>query len=332
VACLTEQRWRAAVPLFNELIADGGADDWLLRDRRGWAHLRLRDWPRALDDFTAATRVRPEQAQSWARRAWVSGMLGRQDECRSAYARAVEFDPGEWWMWSDRADLEAAWGQYDAAAAGYAQVVKLAPDNPFGWHRLAVLSLARGQVDEYRATCARMRKALSGRLWNEDDRLAIAWMCALGPDAVADLDAVVALATQSVPPGSDSVNGLRTLGAILYRSGQFEKALAVLQEAASKPGGRDSPELALFLAMTYHRLGHRAEARTWLERVPPVLDQGTATLVEAATLATLHLGPAGALPAATAWQATQAVPPLSPQPRLVRRVLRNAAAALIRSP
>jgi len=60
---------------------------------------------------------------------------------------------------------------------------------------------------------------------------------------------------------------LNTLGALLYRAGRHTEALDRLTEgiAASKGNGTDADWI--FLAMVEHRLGHQAEAKSWLGRV-----------------------------------------------------------------
>jgi hypothetical protein len=61
---------------------------------------------------------------------------------------------------------------------------------------------------------------------------------------------------------------LNTLGIALYRAGRFEEAIQRLEEAIqARGGGQGHPEDWPFLAMAHHRLGHRDQARRWLERL-----------------------------------------------------------------
>jgi len=61
---------------------------------------------------------------------------------------------------------------------------------------------------------------------------------------------------------------LNTLGAALYRAGRFEDAIRRLEEGIQlRGGGQGNPFDWLFLAMAHHRLGHREEARRWLDRL-----------------------------------------------------------------
>ena len=51
-----------------------------------------------------------------------------------------------------------------------------------------------------------------------------------------------------------------------YRAGRYEAAIGRLEEAIQARGG-EHPGDWPFLALAHHRLGHRDEARRWLERL-----------------------------------------------------------------
>jgi hypothetical protein len=62
-------------------------------------------------------------------------------------------------------------------------------------------------------------------------------------------------------------HALRALGAALYRAGRCDAAIRRLEEAIPLQGRTSVPPDWPFLAMAHHRLGHRDEARRWLERL-----------------------------------------------------------------
>ena len=64
--------------------------------------------------------------------------------------------------------------------------------------------------------------------------------------------------------GSDR---LRILGAALYRAGRFAEAIRTLEESHRGRGDDGDPRGFAFLALAHHRLGHRAEARRWLDKL-----------------------------------------------------------------
>src|SRR5262249_43394542 len=68
---------------------------------------------------------------------------------------------------------------------------------------------------------------------------------------------------------------VQTLGALLYRAGRFEEAVAQLGEAVQLPEG---PRTSLvygryFLATAHHRLGYHGEARRRLEEANAQADR-----------------------------------------------------------
>jgi hypothetical protein len=60
---------------------------------------------------------------------------------------------------------------------------------------------------------------------------------------------------------------LNTLGAALHRAGRFQEAISRLEEGIRKRDGTSLPQDWAFLSMAHQRLGHRREARRWLDRL-----------------------------------------------------------------
>jgi WD40 repeat protein/tetratricopeptide (TPR) repeat protein len=69
-------------------------------------------------------------------------------------------------------------------------------------------------------------------------------------------------------PGDDREAIARiTLGAVLYRAGSHNEAVEALEHGVRQREGVSTPPDWAFLAMAHHRLGHREEARRWLDRL-----------------------------------------------------------------
>jgi tetratricopeptide (TPR) repeat protein len=68
-------------------------------------------------------------------------------------------------------------------------------------------------------------------------------------------------------PEAQKIRFLNTLGAALYRAGQFEQAIRRLEEGIRKRGSESLPQDCTFLALAHHQLGHHAEAHAWLDRL-----------------------------------------------------------------
>jgi tetratricopeptide (TPR) repeat protein len=99
----------------------------------------------------------------------------------------------------------------------------------------------------------------------------LASYCVLAPDAVSDREAPVRLAEAALTdhPESGRARGevLNTLGATLYRADRFEEAIHRLNESISTSGSGDGTKGFAFLALAHHRLGHRDEAKRWLDKL-----------------------------------------------------------------
>jgi tetratricopeptide (TPR) repeat protein len=55
--------------------------------------------------------------------------------------------------------------------------------------------------------------------------------------------------------------------AALYRSGRYDEAIRRLEKGIRLRGGEAWAQDWEFLAMAHHRLGHRDQARRWLDRL-----------------------------------------------------------------
>jgi WD40 repeat protein/tetratricopeptide (TPR) repeat protein len=80
-----------------------------------------------------------------------------------------------------------------------------------------------------------------------------------------ELRSVQALAEQR--PTVDRINGLRSLGAVLYRAGRFDEAKGALEERIRLASGESTPQDWALLSMILHRLGRRGEALQWLSQL-----------------------------------------------------------------
>jgi WD40 repeat protein len=164
-----------------------------------------------------------------------------------------------------RAALLARSGALEPAAADYAQAFAVnEPEDLTIWLEYARVLLAQGDADAYRRLCARLlARPLAQRResWEEPT----ARICVLGAGGAADVTDLVRLAQQVLAKAPGNEFALLTLGLAHYRAGQWDRALARLEESAAA-----APENAWrtwpVLALVHHRLGHTAEARRWLER------------------------------------------------------------------
>ena len=97
-------------------------------------------------------------------------------------------------------------------------------------------------------------------------------ICVLPPLAAGDSRRLLVLAERQVQKERSAIN-LFSLGAAQYRAGQFEKAVASLEEAIQRRQTKEWGDERLFLALAQQRLGKRQEADQGLEKAINLLDK-----------------------------------------------------------
>jgi tetratricopeptide (TPR) repeat protein len=200
---------------------------------------------------------------------------GWWDSAEAAYAEAARARPRNPSVRDASARLHARRGRLDRAASELAEASREIPDDARLPRLRALLLLESGDRAGWRDACAALLDRFGGTIDPRAAReVARAWALAPGPagDPATPLRlADVAVGLDKDPFGAGAadakVDAVTTLGAALYRAGRPEEAIGRLEEAIRARGKAGSPRDWAFLALAHHRLGHRAEARGWLDRV-----------------------------------------------------------------
>ena len=119
--------------------------------------------------------------------------------------------------------------KWDPAIADLSKAVDLKPEQTNLWYRRALARCGCGRVDEYRKDCGEMLQRF-GQTDKAEDAHWVAWAWPLH-DATGDWPTAVALAEKAAKSDPKSASYLNTLGAVLYRAGQFDEAAKKLKEA-----------------------------------------------------------------------------------------------------
>jgi tetratricopeptide (TPR) repeat protein/tRNA A-37 threonylcarbamoyl transferase component Bud32 len=225
---------------------------------------RTGQWFVAAFHWERLAQAEPVSGQPHFRRGLALAYLARTAEARAEFetALALKKDLSE----LDQADSHARLGLWDEAARLYEKAVA-APNAPaLTWQRHALLRLHRGDHEGYRQACASMMSRF-GKSTNASVANGTAWTCALGPEALPDLRPAAELARLAVRANATDANTRNTLGAILYRAGEYREAVAALNETVKLRNNQGATAAdGFFLAMAQHRLGQADEARQWLDR------------------------------------------------------------------
>src|SRR5262249_32601590 len=132
-------------------------------------------------------------------------------------------------------------------------------------YRHALLCLSLGDRAGYTAACSALVQRF-GKSQNPEDAKYVAWSCALGPEALRELQPAVEAARRAVQANSKGGAERNALGAILYRAGQYDEAVKELNESIPLNGTGGTAIDFLFFAMAHHRLGKSHDARSWFDK------------------------------------------------------------------
>jgi tetratricopeptide (TPR) repeat protein len=145
-------------------------------------------------------------------------------------------------------------------------------DDGHFWFEYAALLLLSGDRAGYVKTCAhlieRCGKASDLRAYH------VARACTLAPDAVAEASLPGRLAEQELQASAREFWSLTEQGALAYRAGRFQQAVAFFEQSL-----RADPKLGravlnwLWLALANQHLGKAEEARRWLVKAQAWLDR-----------------------------------------------------------
>jgi tetratricopeptide (TPR) repeat protein len=222
------------------------------------------DWQKLKTAYPDAFTVPAQAAVAW---------------CQAEAGERERVKAGEASLYGDRGTIHAQQAEWDKAAADFATVLEKTPADVDTAYRHALACLGAEDLKGYRKACT----DLVARLGPAPDPDAAYWAalaCGLGPDAVADFKRLVQLAERYLAGKPKDFDALNVLGAVLHRSGQFDKAVQRLNEAVAAHQ-RDDDSIGtiaytwFFLAMAQQQLGHADQARQWLARAVEKTDQIT---------------------------------------------------------
>lgn len=285
--------WFAAKWHLTRLIeaAPASPERFALFEKRGSASAWLRDWQAAREDYQRAAEAPQPAPRVFVRLARADIALARWDDAIAHTTAGMTRggDPRNLTML--RAEAHAASQRWSEAAADLEQAVALRPNLPSSYQRLAAVRLKQNQPDEYRKLCAQMVAR-----FGKDDGLfsTVAWACVLQEGAFPDPQIPISMAQRTVEDQPTRFYPLNTLGAALYRAGQFRDAVARLNEscaaykqaaeiaeargyaeAESLPIQDGRPVDWLFLAMAHHRLGNASGAGEFLTKSRSAMESKT---------------------------------------------------------
>jgi tetratricopeptide (TPR) repeat protein len=167
-----------------------------------------------------------------------------------------------------RALLHAQLSHWPEAAADLIRCRELVPQNTLALQWLLIVQARIGNAEARRPTAQLALKTAASI--NPASRGRLLWLCSLAPDRELQ-DAVLKAARDDAKRAGANMTSTLALGAALYRAGQCEEAIQCLEVAK-----QNLPvEGWLYLALVHQKLGHKEEARRWLDQARESLEKST---------------------------------------------------------
>jgi tetratricopeptide (TPR) repeat protein len=299
-----QARRAAELAEMNRRVA-ANRDDAEALIHRGWLLHQQTKWLGAIADLERGLRLRPEHTDACWLLAEAYMETGNAAGALAASSRLLERTPEDFDARFQRGLLALQLAQPDVAAGDFRRVLAAEPDLVRArYHRAqALIRLGRHRdaladlnilIPKYPADDALyhlraiVREALGERDQARYDRekassllskdpIALndqAWILATGPVARRDPERAVSLARRAVAlaPGNQVI--LNTLGAALYRAGEYVESVSVLERSLVAGKGEFDALDLFFLAMAHHRLGDATSARGCFDRAVRWLSEG----------------------------------------------------------
>jgi WD40 repeat protein/tetratricopeptide (TPR) repeat protein len=257
-----------AIAAIGRLVALEDLDS-RLRLRRANLFARLRQWNQADADFDRAEEL-GLTFPVWNARGATLLARGQPEGAVTECARTLDASADPDSMLQARQIRGIAFAElkkWSDARTEFVRVTELAPNSVIHWEWKALSELAAGDLAAWRETCAAIfQRTPDFKMDWQLERIIV--ICTRGPDSGVDSQALVKAAEQLVARGPENPRNaqyLQTLGAALFRGGDYKLAVERFQEAAGPQGRRLDPSSLSMLAICQHRLGRSDEARRSFE-------------------------------------------------------------------
>lgn len=212
-------------------------------------------------------------------------------EAKKIIAQQMQQNPSLPEPWLLQGRVQWAMGQTNDAVASFSKAIDLNATSPAPYLLLAQLYLASHQEDQALARLSMLTAKTNNttalieiggihqllhqydaardayqKAYESDPKSAIALnnMAYLDSEYLNNLPKARELAEQARQLTPNDPRSADTLGWVLYKEGDYPRALTLLQEAAEAMSA--DPEVQAHLGMTYYMMGERAMARLYLDR------------------------------------------------------------------
>lgn len=135
---------QSTISKYGKTIKDLTAADWF---EKGLSFLSSGDNKEAIDAFTKAVELKPEDASAMNNIGLSYGSLGNLEKSIEYYNRAIVINPGLAGAYNGRGAAYATKGLYRQAESDFQKSIKLDPKNDIGFRNLGILYKRTRQYD-----------------------------------------------------------------------------------------------------------------------------------------------------------------------------------------
>jgi tetratricopeptide (TPR) repeat protein len=224
----------------------------------------------AIAEWRMAIALDPRYARFHGMLGDVLRKQGKLDEAIAEWRMAIAFDPN---FSAARCNLGLALrvqGKLDEAIAELRKAITLDPKSGVCHLNLGLALCDQGKLNE---AIAEYRKAVELDPTSVFAHNSLAWLLANCPDATSrDPVQAVELARKAVQLAPKQAAHWNTLGAALYRAGDWKASIEALTKSMELSNGGDGTDW-FFMAMTHWKLGQKTEARSWYDKAVPWMEK-----------------------------------------------------------
>jgi tetratricopeptide (TPR) repeat protein len=240
---------------------------------------------RALDRVKKQIAAKPQAAEPWVLLAFVHLARKEPDQAESALEKAIELDPNQRNAYVMLAQLYVAQKKQDQALQKLGDLVARRTNDVAGWTRLGAL---HESLKNYRQASDAYLKVLA---LNPKATAVLNNLAYLYSEHLNEIDKAYELADAARKLAPNNVAVADTFGWILFKKGEYTKALAPLQEAAGSSRLESNAEVQFHLGMTHYMLGDERSAKTALSKAVEVTNDFPWKVQARQSLATLSIDP-----------------------------------------
>jgi WD40 repeat protein/tetratricopeptide (TPR) repeat protein len=239
---------------------------------RARVYLAQKQYPQAIADAHEAIKLDPASPLALVSRGAGLYHQAEFDKAIADETEALKLEPHLPWACNERGRAYAAKNDLGKAVADFNEAIRIDPDYIWPYTNLALALWQQDDKAGSRKICAAMLER-----FGKTDKAAIAntvaWTWARVPGAADEFKVPLELAQRAVERQPKNRSFLSTLGAVLYRAGQFTQALERLKQAAAIQGEGGTASDLFLLAVVHQKLGEGDDAEKSLARAIEQLDR-----------------------------------------------------------